>query len=176
MVAWAQDIGGKAALVLSDAIWLVLIPILAIFFLRDGQKMAEQTIRMADVRRHRVLVRGIVDDIDVMLAGYIRAQLLLAGLSLIVYTGVLLMMRVPYARDPRRPRWNRGVRSGSWTIGSGAIDIWRSLPDELFPPMAPLGLSGRLETGTGLLQFSAHHGWQSGTASPCSAVRNSGRR
>jgi predicted PurR-regulated permease PerM len=52
---------------------------------------------MADVRRHRVLVRGIVDDIDVMLAGYIRAQLLLAGLSLIVYTGVLLMMRVPYA-------------------------------------------------------------------------------
>ena len=35
MVAWAQDIGGKAALVLSDAIWLVLIPILAIFFLRD---------------------------------------------------------------------------------------------------------------------------------------------
>jgi hypothetical protein len=32
MVAWAQDIGGKAALVLSDAIWLVLIPILAIFF------------------------------------------------------------------------------------------------------------------------------------------------
>jgi predicted PurR-regulated permease PerM len=97
MVAWAQDIGGKAALVLSDAIWLVLIPILAIFFLRDGQKMAEQTIRMADVRRDRVLVRGIADDIDVMLAGYIRAQLLLAGLSLIVYTGVLLMMRVPYA-------------------------------------------------------------------------------
>jgi predicted PurR-regulated permease PerM len=97
MIAWAQDIGGKAALVLSNAVWLVLIPILAIFFLRDGQQMAEQTIRMADMRRDRVLVRGIVGDINEMLAGYIRAQLLLAGLSLIVYAGVLLMMRVPYA-------------------------------------------------------------------------------
>jgi predicted PurR-regulated permease PerM len=32
-----------------------------------------------------------------MLAGYIRAQLILAGLSLVVYTVVLLLLRVPYA-------------------------------------------------------------------------------
>lgn len=69
MVAWAQGIGGKTAVVLSNAIWLVLIPILAIFFLRDGQKMAEQTVRLADMRRDRVLVRGIVDNINEMLAG-----------------------------------------------------------------------------------------------------------
>lgn len=97
MIAWAQHFGGRATLLLSNAIWLVLIPILAIFFLRDGQEMAEQSIRMADMRRERVFVRGIVDDMNEMLAGYIRAQLLLAGLSLVVYTAVLLIMRVPYA-------------------------------------------------------------------------------
>jgi predicted PurR-regulated permease PerM len=97
MIAWAQHVGSRATLVLSNAIWLVLIPILAIFFLRDGQEMAEQVIRMADVNRERVFMRGIVDDMNEMLAGYIRAQLLLAGLSLVVYTGILLILRVPYA-------------------------------------------------------------------------------
>ena len=97
MIAWAQHFGSRATLLLSNAVWLVLIPILAIFFLRDGQELAEQAIRMGDVRRERVFMRGIVDDMNEMLAGYIRAQLLLAGLSLVVYTGILLILRVPYA-------------------------------------------------------------------------------
>jgi predicted PurR-regulated permease PerM len=59
--------------------------------------MAEETIRLAEMRQQRILVPSIVNDLDEMLAGYIRAQLLLAGLSLAVYTGVLLIMRVPYA-------------------------------------------------------------------------------
>jgi predicted PurR-regulated permease PerM len=39
----------------------------------------------------------LITDMDEMLAGYIRAQLMLAGLSLIAYTVVLLLLRVPYA-------------------------------------------------------------------------------
>jgi len=82
-------------LLLSKAIWLVLIPILASFPLRDGQEIAEQAIRMGDMARERVFMRGIVDDMNEMLAGDIRAQLLLAGLSLVVYTGILLILRLP---------------------------------------------------------------------------------
>jgi predicted PurR-regulated permease PerM len=44
-----------------------------------------------------VFLRGLIDDLNEMLAGYIRAQILLAALSLVVYTGMLLLMRVPYA-------------------------------------------------------------------------------
>lgn len=97
MIAWVTDIGSRATEILRNAIWLVLIPILAIFFLRDGRDLAEQVIEYADRTRQRAFLRGLIDDMNEMLAGYIRAQLLLAGLSLIVYTGMLLLMRVPYA-------------------------------------------------------------------------------
>jgi predicted PurR-regulated permease PerM len=97
MFAWAGDFGSRATEILSNAIWLVLIPILAIFFLRDGEELAEQVIDFAERSRQRVFLRGLIDDLNEMLAGYIRAQLMLAGLSLVVYTSMLLLMRVPYA-------------------------------------------------------------------------------
>lgn len=97
MIAWASEVGSRATQILSNAIWLILIPILAIFFLRDGQDLAEQVIEFAERTRQRIFLRGLIDDMNEMLAGYIRAQLLLAGLTLIVYSAVLLLMRVPYA-------------------------------------------------------------------------------
>jgi predicted PurR-regulated permease PerM len=95
--AWARDFGGRATVLLSNIIWIVLIPILAIFFLRDGERMAEELIQMAERRQERAFVRGIVDDLNQMLAGYIRAQLTLAALSLVFYTTVLLILRAPFA-------------------------------------------------------------------------------
>src|SRR6185369_8467037 len=40
---------------------------------------------------------GILDDLHLMLASFIRAQLILAGISLVVYTVVLAVLRVPYS-------------------------------------------------------------------------------
>jgi predicted PurR-regulated permease PerM len=95
--AWARDFGSRATLLLTNAVWLIVIPILAIFFLRDGRGFANLVIEVAERRRQRQFLSSIVDDLNSMLAGYIRAQLILAGLSLVVYTVVLLLLRVPYA-------------------------------------------------------------------------------
>jgi len=76
---------------------LLIIPILAIFFLRDGHQFAEALVLVFDRRAQRQFLRGIMADINVMLAAYIRAQLILAGISLVAYTLVLSIMRVPYA-------------------------------------------------------------------------------
>jgi predicted PurR-regulated permease PerM len=97
IVGWARDFGGRAALVATNAIWLILIPILAIFFLRDGREFANSLVDTADRRSQKQLVRGILEDLHVMLAAYIRAQLILAAISLVVYTIVLTALRVPYA-------------------------------------------------------------------------------
>jgi predicted PurR-regulated permease PerM len=97
IAVWARDFAGRATVLLSNIIWILLIPILAIFFLRDGEKMAEELIEMAERRRQRAFVRGTVNDLNEMLAGYIRAQLTLAALSLVVYTAGLLILRVPFA-------------------------------------------------------------------------------
>jgi predicted PurR-regulated permease PerM len=95
--AWASDFGSRATMVLANAVWLIIIPILAIFFLRHGRGFADSLIQVAERRRQRQLLGSIVEDLNMMLAGYIRAQLILAGLSLVVYTVVLLLFRVPYA-------------------------------------------------------------------------------
>lgn len=97
ILGWAQDLGSRAAQLATHAIWLILIPILAIFFLRDGQRFAESGIAIGDRGRQRQLLRGIVEDLHEMLAAYIRAQLILAAISLVVYTAVLATMRVQYA-------------------------------------------------------------------------------
>ena len=93
----AKSVGARAAGIAKNVIWLVLIPILAIFFLKDGQSFAESLIDQADRRTKRQFLRGVIEDLHLMLAAYIRAQVLLAVISIVVYTAVLSAMRVPYA-------------------------------------------------------------------------------
>jgi predicted PurR-regulated permease PerM len=97
IVAWASDFGGRATMLLANTVWFVVIPILAIFFLRDGRGFADSVIQTAERGQQRQFLSSIVEDLNMMLAGYIRAQLVLAGLSLMVYTVGLLSLRVPYA-------------------------------------------------------------------------------
>jgi predicted PurR-regulated permease PerM len=94
---WAQDVGARAAGVAANAIWLIIIPILAIFFLRDSHAFSEALVETFDRRAQRQFLRGILQDLNVMLASYIRAQLILAGISLVAYTVMLSVLRVPYA-------------------------------------------------------------------------------
>ena len=94
---WGQDVGRRAAEVAANAIWILIIPILAIFFLKDADKIAESLIDITDRRTRRQFLRGILDDLNVMLASYIRAQLILAAISLVAYTVALTAFRVPYS-------------------------------------------------------------------------------
>jgi len=75
----------------------LLIPILAIFFLRDGEHIADVLIRLFFSSDRRPLIRSLAYDLHLMLTRYIRAQVLLCGLSFLFYTGVLLLLRYPHA-------------------------------------------------------------------------------
>jgi len=97
IIAWASDFGSRAAMLLTNTVWLIVIPILAIFFLRDARGFADSVIQIAERSQQRLFLSRIVEDLNLMLAGYIRAQIILAGLSLVVYSVVLLLLRVPYA-------------------------------------------------------------------------------
>lgn len=96
-VEWASSLGTRVASVASHVVWIILIPILAIFFLRDGRALAESAIQTVDQRSQRQFLRGLSEDVNGMLASYIRAQLTLAVISLVVYIVVLEILRVPYA-------------------------------------------------------------------------------
>jgi predicted PurR-regulated permease PerM len=94
---WTRSLGSWAATFLANWIWLILIPILAIFFLKDGRSMAQALEEVFKRRRQRQFLTGLVDDLNLMLAHFIRAQLVLAALSLVAYISVLSLLRVPYA-------------------------------------------------------------------------------
>ncbi|MBZ5645977.1 MAG: AI-2E family transporter [Acidobacteriia bacterium] len=96
IVAAAQSFAKRAAEVATNAPWVVLIPILAIFFLKDKGSFVSSLVETAKPGGGQTFLRRMLNDVDVMLAKYIRAQLVLAAISLVVYTAFLAIMRVPY--------------------------------------------------------------------------------
>ncbi len=93
----AQYIGVRVAEA-AQGIWvLFLIPILAIFFLRDGGSFHEVALSLVQSRSQREFLQDVLQDLNQMLAQFIRAQLTLAALSFLAYTTFLGAMRVPFA-------------------------------------------------------------------------------
>ena len=76
--------------------WLILVPILAIFFLKDGQQLGQQLINSVENPRTRQLVAGTLGQMNLMVGDYIRSQITLAGIAIVVVTFVLWVMGVPY--------------------------------------------------------------------------------
>lgn len=68
-----------------------VVPILAIFFLTDGQQLADQVIRLVAVDGNYHSLQSLVAEVNVMLRHYIRAKVTLAGLTF-AYTSVALLM------------------------------------------------------------------------------------
>jgi predicted PurR-regulated permease PerM len=94
---WVQQIGLKAGAVFANAFWVALIPILAVFFLKEGKQLAETAVRGIRLRpQARSFLNSALRDVNDMAAHYIRAQLMLAALSICAYTLVLGVSRVQY--------------------------------------------------------------------------------
>ena len=96
MLRIAQRIGVRVAAVAKQSWLIVLIPILAAFFLREGQMFRGTLVSFINARPQREFVENVLKDLNDMLAQFIRAQLTLAGLSLLVYSAGLGTMQVEY--------------------------------------------------------------------------------
>jgi predicted PurR-regulated permease PerM len=83
--------------VAASAIWLLAVPILAIFILRDGRQTKDAFLESVERRGGRARLAGILRRVDTMLAKYIRSQLALAGLSFIFYSVSMFVLGFPYA-------------------------------------------------------------------------------
>ena len=94
---WIGRLGAGIAQFLANAVWVALIPILAAFFLADGQRFARVLVAFFEHRDERRFLRGIISDLDRMLAGFIFAQITLTALSLVAYSSFLVLLRFPYA-------------------------------------------------------------------------------
>jgi predicted PurR-regulated permease PerM len=97
LVGVAQHLGLRLAELAQESWLLIVVPILAAFFLKDGRTFSEVLLSFAHARPQREFLEGVLSDLNQMLAQFIRAQLTLAAFSLVAYTSFLGLAKVPYA-------------------------------------------------------------------------------
>ncbi len=97
ILAWLQHFAARVGTTAKSSWYLVLIPILGVFFLKDGRAITDAALDLLSRRRQRDFVNAVLRDVNDMLAHFLRAQLILAVLSGIAYTAGLLLLGVPYA-------------------------------------------------------------------------------
>lgn len=76
---------------------LVLIPIIALFFLSDGPKLADWVIQLVSTKDNVARVQSFADELNVMLQHYIRAKVILGILSWIYCSIGMLVLGFPHA-------------------------------------------------------------------------------
>jgi predicted PurR-regulated permease PerM len=77
-------------------IYIVLIPILSFFFLKDGQGILDSVLGSLAQGAHRDTVERIAADLNVLLAQYMRALVLLGVVASLAYGLFFSMVGVPY--------------------------------------------------------------------------------
>jgi len=76
---------------------IVLIPILAIFFLSSGKALVDQVIRVVSTRDNREALHSLASELHVMMQHYIRAKVIMGGLSFAYASTALLILGFPHA-------------------------------------------------------------------------------
>ena len=93
-LAEAPRLAVRVLSVSGSVIYVVLIPILSFFLLRDGRRIRDTLVEMLPLSREAGV--ELLKDIHVLLLQYMRALLYLCGTTLVVFSVVLSAMGVPY--------------------------------------------------------------------------------
>jgi predicted PurR-regulated permease PerM len=80
----------------SHLIYVVIVPVLAFFFLKDGDVIRMRALEMFDSGPLRGVVESVLSDIHVLLAQYMRALVLLSLSTFTAYSIFFTIMGVPF--------------------------------------------------------------------------------
>jgi predicted PurR-regulated permease PerM len=93
----AQRAGLRIAAAAQESWLVIIVPILAAFFLKDGRAFSQVALSFVNTKAQREFMQGVISDMNIMLAQFIRAQLILVVLSWAAYSSFLGLMHVDYA-------------------------------------------------------------------------------
>ena len=88
--------GLKFLAVASDLVYVVIIPILAFFFLKDSVKIRDHILDMVDAGPQRALLDDVMADVNVLLVHYMRALVLLSLATFTAYNIFFAIIGVPF--------------------------------------------------------------------------------
>ena len=89
--------GAEILSVASNLVYLVIVPILGFFFLKDGREIRQRLLEMIDDDRQRALMEVLLADVNLVLAHYMRAILILSLATFTSYSIFFTILRVPYS-------------------------------------------------------------------------------
>ena len=93
---FVRETGVKLLSGLSDILPIILVPILAFFFLKDARMIQTALVGNISDRQDRRMFNTILEDIHSVLRNYIRALALLSLASFAAWAIFLSVMRYPY--------------------------------------------------------------------------------
>jgi len=89
--------GAKILSVASNLAYLVIVPILGFFFLKDGREIRQRFLEMIDDDRRRAMMVDLLADLNLLLAHYMRAILILSLATFTSYAIFLSILRVRFS-------------------------------------------------------------------------------
>jgi predicted PurR-regulated permease PerM len=94
---YVQEVSTHLAEGAENIAWILLVPVLAIFFLTGRSKLGESVLELVTTSHNRSFLESMISDLDTMFGKYVRAQLLLSFFAFVAYGTFLLIARMPYA-------------------------------------------------------------------------------
>jgi predicted PurR-regulated permease PerM len=96
LLDWLQGVAVKTVRLTPYLLWLVLIPVLGFFFLKDAKAVNERLLSTLPAADMRYRVAMFLKDVSETMAGYIRAQLLACLIVGAVVGAGLWLLGLPY--------------------------------------------------------------------------------
>jgi predicted PurR-regulated permease PerM len=92
-----REIGERIISVVGNLGFVVLVPILSFFFLKDASRIRSRVLDQVVAGPQRGFLEDVFSDVHILLGQYMRALLILAAATFIFYGLFFLVMGVPYA-------------------------------------------------------------------------------
>ena len=96
LLPWLQDVVGAILGYLTYVPWLILVPVLAFFMLKDAALFEQEIVSFMPTERLRKRVHWLLLDVSRTLAAYIRAQLTACLVVWMLVTAGVALIGVPY--------------------------------------------------------------------------------
>ena len=97
VVAFLPRAGLRALSIAGDLVYVIIVPILSFFFLKDGRVMREKLVDLIAEGPRRELAEDVAREMNVLLAQYMRALTVLSLFTLTFYSFFFSVTHVPYA-------------------------------------------------------------------------------
>ncbi len=96
VMPFLQQAGTRLLAGVGSVLPIVLIPILAFFFLKDGATITRSLIGTLEGKHDRNILRQILSEMHTVLKNYIRALVILALITFVVYSLFLKLVGIEY--------------------------------------------------------------------------------